>query len=195
MTDIIWPYPTRDASMWRRIDQGQDLQVSVGTPVLAVAAGTISYAHDATGFGDPYPVLMFFNADLDGDGVYYGHQHPEVADGVDVVQGQQIATASPVPGGNAFALPGWLELGWWRNGPTGNGQAMHDALIAAPIYQGEDVTPADLAQIQAMIDASQKIITGDTEARYNDLISRADGEVDLRKLRSDLDAIKQKLGA
>src|SRR5438128_10175551 len=130
---LVWPYPTRDdgpkpgadgSGQWRRIDKGQDLQVPVGTPLLAVADGVIHYDHDSAGFGDPYPVLGLYEA-IDGNpAVYYGHNHPEVPEGATVKQGQVIAHALQVPGGNAYNDPGWLEIGWWNNGPTGNGQGM-----------------------------------------------------------------------
>src|SRR5579871_542876 len=133
---IIWPYPTKEASMWRRIDQGQDLQVAVGTPIYAIASGTISVAHDPNGFGDPYPILTFDSPQDGNPACYYGHNHPEVPVGAHVTQGQTICHALQVPGGNASGDPGWLELGWWNNGPTGNGQSMHDALVAAPVFGG-----------------------------------------------------------
>lgn len=131
MTSLCWPFPTRDAGQYRRIDQGWDLQTAPGTPVLAVAAGVVSYAHDpgtnGGHFGDPYPILTLDQADPNGPVVYYGHVYPDVADGTRVTQGQRIAhTGAPGGGG---APDGWLEIGWWRNGPTGDGVAMHDALI------------------------------------------------------------------
>lgn len=140
--NLIWPFAIRDESQWRRVDQGQDLQAAVGTPVLAVLDGQIHYAHDPRGFGDPYPVLIAAPYSF-----YYGHQHPEVAEGHNVRQGDVIAHAAEVPGGNASNLPGWLEIGLWSSGPTGDGQAMHNLLINAP--QEDDLfTDADRAVLQ-----------------------------------------------
>ncbi len=121
------------------------MQAAVGTPVLALAAGIIQYHHDAAGFGDPYPVLLFDVPIATNQGCYYGHNHPEVADGAHVTQGEVLAHAAQTPGGNAANLPGWLELGWWNNGPppsgnpwTSQGQAMHDALLGAPVYASQE---------------------------------------------------------
>lgn len=158
MTQLVWPYPSRDGVQLHRVDQGWDLQAPVGTPVLAVASGTIGYAHDPAGFGDPYPVLFLDDPDPHGRAVYYGHQHPEVAAGARVTVGQVIAHASQTPGGNANGLPGWLEVGWWNEGPTGDGSAMQAALQSAPLYQPPggllDVMPPTVQQ-----DATGKAVT------------------------------------
>lgn len=137
---LIWPYPFRNDGQWRRVDAGQDLQVPVGTPILAVANGTITYANDPNGFGKHYPILALEPA-IDGNpAVYYGHNTSDLPSGTRVTQGQVIAHALQTPGGNASGLPGWLEIGWWANGPTGNGQSMHDHLKAAPAWaEGDDL--------------------------------------------------------
>jgi hypothetical protein len=136
---LIWPFRTKLDAQWRRIDQGQDLQGAgpAEEDVLAIAAGTISYAHDPGGggahFGDPYPVLTFTAPVAGNPACYYGHTFPAVAAGTQVHQGDVIAhTGSPGGGG---APEHWLELGWWNGGPTGDGASMHAAMLAAPIHQ------------------------------------------------------------
>jgi hypothetical protein len=184
---LIWPYPTRDPSMFRRIDQGWDLQVPVGTPIFAVADGTISYAHDPAGFGDPYPVLTLDVADV-SVAVYYGHNHPEVGEGAHVHQGDVIAHALAVPGGNASSLPGWLEIGWWNGGPTGNGQAMHDVLINAPIWE-EDM-PLSQADKDAVAQETANAVHQLLNEFWNNQFSPA-----LVAIKTEVDAIKAKTGA
>ena len=192
---FIWPFTTKSPAQYQRIDQGWDLQgLGPGEEqVLAIASGTVTYAHDpGTGgahFGDPYPILHL-DAPVDGIPIiYYGHTHPTVPEGTHVNQGDQLATTSSPGGGGAPNH--WLEIGPWINGPTGNGQWMHDQLISAPIFQEDDVTQADIDAIVNAVNAHTDARTGDI---YNTTVSRPDGEVDLRKLRADLDAIKAHLG-
>lgn len=132
---LCWPYPARDPLQYRRIDQGWDLQVEVGTPILAVADGVIRYGHNLRGFGDPYPILMLDHP-LDGkSAVYYGHNHPDLPEGTRVKQGDVIAHALQTPGGNASNLPGWLEIGFYPPGSMKAGLAMQAALIDAPLFK------------------------------------------------------------
>ncbi len=148
---IIWPFRNKvgtaeggigdPTTQWRRIDQGQDLQgLGPGEEdVLALAAGTVTYAHDPADphqpgahFGDPYPILHF-NSPVDGNpACYYGHTFPATSENVHVNQGDVIAhTGSP---GGGLAPNHWLELGWWNYGPTNDGQSMHDHLVGAPVW-------------------------------------------------------------
>ena len=56
-----WPFPTRNPSQYRRVDQGWDLQYggTTAVPVLAVVPGTLRNAGpDPGGFGPGYPLLM-----------------------------------------------------------------------------------------------------------------------------------------
>ncbi len=154
MTSLCWPFPQKNAAQYRRIDQGWDLQTAPGTPVLAVAAGVIDYAHDpgtnGGHFGDPYPILTLDEADANGPVIYFGHVYPDVPEGTHVQAGERIAhTGAPGGGG---APDGWLEIGWWRNGPTGNGVAMHDALINAEphkeaLFDAQGVPPAPQQEV------------------------------------------------
>lgn len=132
---LVWPFRTKDPSQYQRVDQGWDLKGPIGD-VLAVAPGTVQYAGpDPSGFGIKYPVLMLDNPSQYGRAVYYGHVVPTVPAGTHVTAGQPIATTAQGPQGNA-TIPGWLEIGWWNNGPTGNGQAMKDALMGATVGGG-----------------------------------------------------------
>ena len=159
---LIWPFPTKSHTQFRRIDQGWDLQAPVGTEILAVDSGTVIYAHDMSGFGDPYPVLVLDDPQVSSS-VYYGHNHPEIPEGAHVTQGQVIAHALQVPGGNASGLPGWLEIGWWNGGPTGNGQAMYNALVQAPVWGelSDDVTdPRTVTDFVEFSDSTYKLRAG-----------------------------------
>ena len=132
---LVWPFPTRNATQYQRVDQGWDLQGPMG-PVVAAASGTVQYAHDPSGFGTTYPVLILDTPSPYGIGIYYGHVVPTVAAGTRVSAGQPIATTANGPQGNATS-PGWLEIGWWGpNGPTGNGTAMHQALSSGQMVTG-----------------------------------------------------------
>lgn len=171
MTSLIWLFATRDdgphpgqdgSGMWRREDQGQDCQAPVGTPILAVASGRIRYYHDPSGFGSTYPVLLL-DSPIDGvPALYFGHVAPEVGE-VHVEQGQVIGHCQQRSGGNASNLPGWVELGPWNNGPTGNGRWMHDHLLNAPVYSPnpqpssstmENPMPRTILDPKALPDAS-----------------------------------------
>lgn len=132
-TGFVWPFPKKDPSQYKRLDQGWDLQGPYPSPVLAVAAGTVQYAGpDPHGFGNKYPILMLDQPTVYGKGVYYGHVVPTVPAGTHVTAGQAIATTAFGPQGNA-TVPGWLEIGWWNNGPAGNAQAMKDALLGSTV--------------------------------------------------------------
>ncbi len=135
---FIWPFRTKDSRQYQRIDQGWDLQgLGPGEEdCLAVASGTVTFAHDPGGggahFGDPYPVLTLDTPVNGVPSVYYGHTFPAVLQGSHVNQGDVIArTGSPGGGG---APDHWLEIGAWSGGPTGNGQWMYDHLINATVW-------------------------------------------------------------
>lgn len=217
---MVWPYPTRDPSQFRRIDQGWDLQVPVGTPVLAVADGRVTYSHNAAGFGDPYPVLNLDSpVAINGrwyHAVYYGHTHPDVAEGVRVKEGDVIAHAAQVPGGNASNLPGWLELGFFPPAPgtsaTQAGQDMHDLMIGAPVHGGsvdaeeaelmaakDDILAAikkvddDLFDVKTYLGLRDDSIQKDNDGRVIDVQNAIDGRLD--KIASDVKAIRTKTQA
>lgn len=186
---MIWPFPTKDANQYRRVDQGWDLQVAPGTPILAVAAGTLSFANDPNGFGNHYPVLTLDVA-IDGNpAIYYGHNTSGLLAGTHVNQGDVIAHALQQPGGNAHDLPGWLEIGWWNGGPTGDGQSMHDHLINAPCYQEDDLTADQAAKLEAIFE----------HVTISDLGPDATGKKEslrwaVQQLLGDVEEIKRHLG-
>lgn len=63
-----------------------------------------------------------------------------------------------------------------------------------PYPEADMLDDADRQWISQQITASQKVITGDTESRYNDLVNGgAPGTPSLREMSADLDAIKAKL--
>lgn len=157
---FIWPFRTKSASQYRRIDQGWDLQGQGPgeEECLAIYIGTVHYAHDpgsnGAHFGDPYPVL-WLPQPIDGvRAIYYGHTHPTVPEGTPVNQGDVIARTS-TPGGGGVSAPHWLEIGPWNVGPTGNGQWMHDHLINAPVFEGDDF-------MSALNDAEQRELLENT---------------------------------
>lgn len=125
-----WPFPSKNiARDGRRTDQGWDLQYP-GTDtqsVFAVESGTVTIAGpDPNGFGVAYPLL---NLDSPVEGwyhIYYGHVFPlRGIAGKHVAKGDAIAlTGGLHSGGNAYPLSNWLEIGFWENGPVGNGPAM-----------------------------------------------------------------------
>lgn len=129
---FVWPFPTKDPSQYQRVDQGWDLKGPIG-PVLAVAAGTVQIAGpDPGGFGNRYPVLYLDQAVSGGPAVYYGHVVPTVPAGTHVMAGAPIATTAFGPQGNATEW-GWLEIGFWNNGPTGNGALMKQMLLGSSV--------------------------------------------------------------
>lgn len=144
----IWPFATKATSQYQRVDQGWDLVNSPVGDVYAVAAGTVSYAHDPNGFGQNYAIVTLDSPDPNGPAIYYGHNVPVAAEGSHVNQGDVVATSTAGPQGNA-TVPGWLEIGWWSGGPTARayagvpttqGQAMKSALLNAPTKSGANVS-------------------------------------------------------
>jgi hypothetical protein len=133
----LWPFPTKDvAAQSRRIDQGWDLQYSgkIPVPVLAVESGTLSNAGpDPNGFGPGYPVLTLDKPAPGGPAVYYGHTFTnKLLVGKHVPKGTPVGlTGGPSSGGNASNLSNWLEIGFWSNGPVGNGAEMQSWLTGA----------------------------------------------------------------
>lgn len=143
MPELIWPFRTKSDSQYRRIDEGWDLQTDIGDDVLAVLPGLLHYAHDpgtdGGHFGASYPWVSLDEPYGPHIGYYLGHTYPVLREGTRVAQGDVVShTGNP---GNGGAPPGWLEIGWWRNGPEGKGgqwtpegQDMHDQLILAPVF-------------------------------------------------------------
>lgn len=135
----LWPFPTKDVqSQSRRIDQGWDLQYPgvIPVPVLAVESGVLENAGpDPQGFGPGYPVLRLSKAAPGGPAVYYGHTFTNKAlVGQHVPKGTPIGmTGGPHSGGNAYNDPNWLEIGFWDNGPIGNGSEMQSWLTGASV--------------------------------------------------------------
>lgn len=108
---LISPIPKSANVKWGRNDQGKDGTVAPGTPLRAMGNGTVTIAHDPSGFGSNYPVLH-----VDGNGsYYYGHCVPTVKDGAHVKKGQIIAHANTNGQGNA-TTPGSFEFGKWPPG-------------------------------------------------------------------------------
>lgn len=134
----IWPFATKSAKQYKQVDQGWDLQDTTVGDVYAIAAGTVAYFHDSAGFGKDYAVVTLDTPDANGPAIYYGHCVPIAEEGSHVNQGSTVSTTIRGPQGNA-SQPGWLEIGWWSGGPTGNGQAMHDTLINAPTKSGANI--------------------------------------------------------
>lgn len=200
MSALVWPYPTRNDGQWRRIDQGQDLQVPVGTPILAVGAGYIEYGHNLKGFGDPYPIINL-DAPVASNGrwyhaVYYGHNHPDLPAGARVAQGDVIAHALATPGGNAWGDPGWLELGFYPQMPgtgwTQAGQDMHDLLKTAPLWGSEDGENA----MAFSSEAEKQLDANNAKWAYEDqgFLKQAMAEMEARVNRR-LDQIAKAVGA
>jgi hypothetical protein len=122
-----WPFPTKDPSQYRRVDQGWDLQYGGqhSVPVYAVLSGRLRNAGpDPAGFGPGYPLLIL-DAPLFGyPAIYYGHTFTDMSKvGRRVAKGETIGrTGYPHSGGNAYPDPNWLEIGFWDNGPAAGGQ-------------------------------------------------------------------------
>ena len=133
----LWPFPTKNiASQSRQIDQGWDLQYGgkIPVPVLAVESGKLSMGGpDPNGFGPGYPVLTLSTPAPGGPAVYYGHTYVnKLLVGSHVPKGTPIGvTGGAHSGGNASNLSNWLEIGFWSNGPIGNGAAMQSWLTGA----------------------------------------------------------------
>lgn len=84
--------------------------------------------------------------------IYYGHTHPTVPEQTVVKKGDVIAKTSSPGGGGAPNR--WLEIGAWINGPTGNGQWMHDQLIVAPIFGAGNEGDKDLKNLIILVPES-----------------------------------------
>jgi len=150
---LTWPFPVKTASQFQRVDQGVDLKGPIG-PVLAAAPGTIMIAGpDPKGFGNRYPVLVLDQPRAEGRAIYYGHVVPIVPAGTHVSAGTPIATTALGPQGNATQW-GWLEIGFWNNGPVGNGAAMNAALAGASAdsnpAQGQTAVTFTYAQLECL---------------------------------------------
>lgn len=124
---LISPFPKSSTVKWGRSDQGVDGVTNPGSPMLAMADGEVTWAHNAPGFGANYPVLKTSHGSY-----YYGHSVPAVPSGTKVKKGQVIAHANTNGQGNA-TTPGAFEIGTW---PPGNfstaGAAIRNWFIALP---------------------------------------------------------------
>jgi hypothetical protein len=114
-----WPFATKAAAQFHRVDQGWDLQTRAGQPVRAVAAGVLGVAHDPGGFGDGYlfEVLDKRPPTAPSDTIYYGHATlSPLAAGTHVIAGETIARTNTANRQNGSDGPaGWLEIGFARH--------------------------------------------------------------------------------
>ena len=151
---VVWPFSTKSASQYKRVDQGWDMQTYPGGGVYAIAPGTIKQlSPDPGGFGNNYPVEQLDNS-IGGpsDWIFYGHVHviPSVV-GKHVTAGQLIAYTSKSENENGSVSPaGWLEIGFAKpntDAPftpsqdgvsTPAGQKMHDILLG--VNAGADLS-------------------------------------------------------
>jgi murein DD-endopeptidase MepM/ murein hydrolase activator NlpD len=78
-----WGYPRSGG----RTHEGTDIMAASGTPVVAIADGTITYA----GYGDSAGYWLILSGD-DGNGYWYMHNDQNLVSGGHVQVGQQIAT-------------------------------------------------------------------------------------------------------
>ena len=78
-----WGYPRSGG----RTHEGTDIMAGSGTPVVAIADGTITYA----GYGDSAGYWIILTGD-DGNGYWYMHNTENLVSGGHVQVGQQIAT-------------------------------------------------------------------------------------------------------
>ncbi len=108
----ISPIPAGVKAVWKRSDQGVDVQLNPQQGLRAIDSGTITYGHDPSGFGPNYPILKTRHGQF-----YYGHTDAAVPEGTFVQKGQIVAFTSRT-GHNA--PPGWLEFGAF---PPGSMQA------------------------------------------------------------------------
>lgn len=123
-----WPFPKKSPSQFNRVDQGWDLQYNKSTPVLAVASGRVNLNHssDPCGFGNYYP-LETLDKPITVNGrryteIYYGHVHFKAGIlGKHVNAGDQLAYTYPPTSCAGAWPPNWLEIGFWRVGPVGQG--------------------------------------------------------------------------
>lgn len=132
----VWPFASKNPSQYRRTDAGWDLQYegSNATNIFAVESGTLGTAGpDPNGFGISYPLLKLDKSVGGAKYIYYGHTFPDGSKvGKHVSRGEEIGhTGYPHSGGNAYNDPNWLEIGFWNNGPIGNGAAMKAFLLGA----------------------------------------------------------------
>lgn len=139
----MWPFPTKDiATQSRRTDEGWDLQYSgsQSVPIYAVESGTLRTAGpDPNGFGQSYPLLVLDSPALGQyPAIYYGHTFPDPFKvGKHVDAGEEIGhTGGAHSGGNAYLDPNWLEIGFWENGPVGNGTVMKQWLSGGAVGPG-----------------------------------------------------------
>jgi hypothetical protein len=105
-----------------RTDQGKDVQLKPGQPLLATGHyEVVAVPSDPSGFGPAYPVVKFLSGPDAGHTIYLGHTDSEVHVGQTGKAGDILARTSRT-GHNA--PPGWVEIGLWGpNGPLAAGQS------------------------------------------------------------------------
>jgi peptidoglycan LD-endopeptidase LytH len=89
-----WGFPRSGG----RTHEGTDIMAALGTPVVAIVTGTITYA----GYGDSAGNWLQLSGD-DGNGYWYMHNQDNLVSGGRVTVGQQIATVGNT--GNASGGP------------------------------------------------------------------------------------------
>jgi len=112
-----------------RADQGRDIQIAPGAPIVAPGAGYVVSIKSDPGsggahFGPSYPVVHFTSGPYAGMTVYIGHTTAALKVGQKFKAGTVISltgNGGPESGG---APPGWAEIGFAPGGSPGKfGQA------------------------------------------------------------------------
>ncbi len=126
------------AGMFKRQDQGADIQGKPGDNVVAMGLARIdAVKDDPGGFGKAiYYTLL--DGPLRGQQIYVGHTQPLVGPGRIVQAGQPVSTLLQHGLGNAADLSGWVEIGFAKNGvpqpgSSGRFKALLDKSSATPI--------------------------------------------------------------
>lgn len=109
--------PGEKLAQYSRHDQGRDIRVAPGAPIVAPGAGRVlRVASDPAGFGPDYPIVHFTSGAYAGEDVYIGHTDAALRAGSSFRAGQILARTSRT-GHNA--PPGWAEIGFARGGSPG----------------------------------------------------------------------------
>jgi hypothetical protein len=102
---------------YARHDQGRDIRISPGAPIVAPGAGQVlRVGSDPSGFGPDYPIVHFTSGPEAGRDVYLGHTDTALPAGSHFSLGQVLAHTSRT-GHNA--PPGWAEIGYAPSGSPG----------------------------------------------------------------------------
>ena len=146
--DICAGYGNRTSGGVTKLHDADDLCGPLGTPVVAVDDGTVSWGYDQTGGN-----VAVLHTTPGPEAYYYAHLADTQSGSARVIAGQQIGRVGKTGNASAPGIPSHTHFQWWPTGSFNQGSVHPDPtadlmaaqLLSAPIGSPNPFPVADLA--------------------------------------------------